>query len=266
MQRIKTMKKQTKKIKYNKNKKGNKIKKKIIKTKRKRFLLKHRLTRLKNKSRKGIYIGIRDKELKKERLYKWYPEYGIQYYKEQYKAGTIKKRKKGVKAKGWQQKEQYLRKIKKRGRMDEWLKKGMGTAEITNISKIDRYKIKGVYKEMIKPLLSERYKSDNLILNVFSTEENIKKLKERIEIEITISGEENEEIKLNAIGKTLEEITPLLRINLGHGNLQKNDVGDFMKIGFTVVSSRNVDLSKYDKPYIKVIKNSKLKIYFRKAK
>lgn len=148
-----------------------------------------KLTKLNNKSRKGLYVYIKKKG-GHGRYYKYTGKIGeFEAYKEQYKTKSRKTAKK------------YLKEIEKRPEINKIIKKGITTAEIENATKINRTTIIKKRKELLKSLIL-----DKQILKQMSTDQNFNKLKSRLEYRIKIKDKKgNTLITANKFNQTIEE-------------------------------------------------------------
>lgn len=162
-----------------------------------------KLVNLNNKNRKGTYIYIQG------RYYKYHGKRGeieatIQYHKDnkrKNKKGTrgsyIRKYKKEEK-----QGIKYLKKIKKKGTIEQNIKKGIGKATITNISRTGNTQKKQALRKLLKNLVIDKEIREIMILP-----ENINKLKHRMEYKITFYNDEAEPLlRSSKMNTTIENV------------------------------------------------------------
>lgn len=184
------------------------------------------LISLNNKSRKGTYVYVKEKG-KKIAYYKYDPDVPLDIYQEYYTNTQIKKKKNTpslhATKKAFKQKlrgekttrkgrtrairsaEQYIGKIKRKGTINQAIKKG------STYIKIDSHITTGQLKEQKKKLLSPLV-LDKDLLEILITEENLKKIKYRLEYRISLKNRQGETIATTETFDKLPEET-ITRIN-----------------------------------------------------
>jgi hypothetical protein len=186
--------------------------------------LKIRTIELSNKSRKGSYIYIKEKG-KSASYYKYDSQYPLDYYVKYYqeKETRIEKRKgksireslkelkdaesiitdKNRKAKT--EAEKYLIKLKKQyggKRLEQLLKKGLTATTINNAQSTNNSQIHTATTKLLEAIVL-----DKKLRDLISQEENIRKIKNRLEHKIMFIGEKgNELLEANIFGKTIREV------------------------------------------------------------
>lgn len=176
-----------------------------------------RFTEMNTGGRKGLHIYIKDKG-KRGKYYKYeegipvdiYAEYyknsergekgTIQAYKKQYKrameGGEIEAEKINKHA------YKYLKEIRKRGTMQEKIRKGISTARINNALKTNRKLIEAKKRELLENLVI-----DKQLRGILVKEHNFQKIKYRLEHRIEIKNERGETIgTTGTFNKTIEEV------------------------------------------------------------
>lgn len=193
---------------------------------------------LNNKSRQGTYIYIKEAG-QRPSYYRYNEQYPLDYYVNYYqnlnkrpnrKGGTkitqtlneydaaIKKTpsklKPGTQAKTDAQK--YLKKLKKQygGRsLERLLKKGIQAVRINNILTATNNTIHVANRKLIQDIVL-----DKRIQDIIASEENMKKMKFRLEHRIELINTKGETLAtLNKVGKTLRETTNDLKNTLQKG-------------------------------------------------
>lgn len=190
---------------------------------------------LNNKSRKGTYLRIKERNKKTTTYYKYDPntpiDYYIQYYKQQqktenkrktpkitthlntYKETIQKEITKGKKDKTiTTQAQKYLKKITKKygGKtIDKIIKKGIQDITLADAFKATPQTIYRANLNLISGLVL-----DKDIRNQMAQEENMKKISQRLEQRITLIGEKGKELwTFNKIGITTQQtVTEMQRI------------------------------------------------------
>lgn len=207
---------------------------------------------LNNKSRKGTYLYIKEKK-NKAQYYKLREgdniDAYIQYYKDRYinkKAkGTprqyqkeyqkaAKKEKSEKRTPIRRQAEQYISRIKKQPGITEIVTKGIGTAKIKNAYQTNNAEIRKANKEMLQELVL-----DKRLLEILTTEENLKKLAYRIEHRITYQDKDGLILatsnKFNTTTNKLvqglkDKIKKGISVDSGSGSGRKTEFSDKLKI------------------------------------
>lgn len=188
-----------------------------------------RLNYLNNKSRKGYYVYIKEDGLP-PRYYKYNENYTIdpyiEFYKDRYEKkrilkGTInqyikayaKEKDSKISSRLIKQRNKYLKKIKKLPRINEIFKSGISSVKINDVLQTDQKLARNKVKELLRKLVL-----DENLLDIISSNNNIKKIMKRLEYRYTIIGNEGEDLgQFNHIGKktveqTVQEIRKLLKI------------------------------------------------------
>jgi aspartate carbamoyltransferase regulatory subunit len=162
-----------------------------------------KLVELNNKSRKGIYVYIREKG-KHGRYYKYRGMEGeIREYKKQFRSKA-----KGTKKRLTVQK--YLKKTKRQIPIKASLNSGVTTAKIKDILKSSQRELHEKKKELIRPLIK-----DKKILNIMATEENFSKLRTRLEYSVIGTDEKGKKVfTANVWNKTPQEVQQMARKQL----------------------------------------------------
>lgn len=185
-----------------------------------------RFVNLNNKSRKGLYIYIKS-EGSPSRYYKYSGspielEATKNYYEDRY----VKKKLRGKSKKGYhkayksvlhkektkkrtpvrRQAEQYIAKLRKKKPLLSHIKKGLVHRLISNIHNVSDYKLNQVVKSLLKSLVF-----DKNILELVSTEENLRKLRSRFEHRVKVKDNKGKTlINANIFNKTPKEVKELL--------------------------------------------------------
>jgi len=181
-----------------------------------------KITELKGKQKKGTYTKITYKN--KTSYYKIQNNTPIDIYLKYHKDKTNNKKKGTLKQyiKTYQQKitkqktkttpiskqaTRYLKRIQKTPTIETKLKKGSNNTTIQNIHNTNNQQIHEKTKTLLRTLVL-----DKKLLEIISTEENLKKIKYRLEHEITITGKNNETLaKATTFNKTIQEVVNELK-------------------------------------------------------
>lgn len=164
-----------------------------------------KLKTLNNKSRQGTYLYIKAPK-KPGRYYKYHYLEGeldatTNYYNDRYikkkKSKSLKRYKtayhqkttgqKGKRTRETRQAEQYIARIKKQGTLLSKIKKGITTAKIQNTTTTNQGTITKAKQELLKSLVL-----DNKLLKIITTEENFKKLTQRLEYTFEAKNEKGQ--------------------------------------------------------------------------
>ena len=216
---------------------------------------------LNNKSRKGKYVYVR-KPKGRAAYYKYKEGVSINNYLLAYE-GKVKIKKTGV-IEYTKEKpaEKYLKKIKKAPTIESYIPKGIGTAYIDNFRLSGRKGIHSAYKEMLKGV------QDNELLNVLALEENIAKLKHRIQTVVTIHSKDGSiEIPLKVFNKTLGEIENDFQKILRTNEVMQGDVNGLLKKEYKFDGiPKGVDVTDYDRMLVKSLGKITVKLRFVKGR
>lgn len=224
-----------------------------------------RKTELNNKARKGSYIyvklkkGIRGRYFREEEGLQPEDYLTVAQGKIEYKRGGIKKL--------LERPENFEKAIKRRKTVETLLKKGYSETHIKNALTISPHKM----KESLKELLKERVKDDWLI-NILTQDDNIRKYKKRLGYDITLKGNEGQEIAvLSHFGKkTPNDVVKDVKIMIKGQGKEQIEVTDYTSANGTQGS----DLSKlakskgysYSPKTNGKVRSVSVKISFRKGK
>lgn len=189
--------------------------------------MKIHLTNLNNKTRKGLYLYIKDNK-KPARYYKTttdqYIDPYIQYYKDKYtrkktkgtltqyiqlynQTITTTQRPKKIPPTLKRTHTNYLKKLKKQGTINQQLHTGQQKQTIQNIYKTTDKQIHQTTQQLLQPLVL-----DQQILNILNTEENLKKIKTRFFYNINFNGHNQRTLaKTTASNQTPKEIIQKLK-------------------------------------------------------
>lgn len=168
-----------------------------------------------NKSRKGTYVYIKE-EKKAGRYYKYNVgdslEGIVAYHKDEKKKGSITayKREYGSVLEGKRGKKNKIRaqaqrlKYKKHlgKKLGSILEKGLGTATIKDLNNATKKELQEAKEQMLKKIVL-----DPEIRTLVATEENLKKLSKRLQINLIIKGTTGKTLdEIKTYGKTIEEV------------------------------------------------------------
>lgn len=216
---------------------------------------------LNNKSRQGTYIYIK-KPKQRPSYYKYNENNPIDYYIQYYQSIQERKdKKKGQKTKTYIKEyqetitttkteeiqtlkektkaktdaEKYLKKLKRQygGKtLEKMLKKGIQAIHIKNALKTTNSEIHIANRKLIQDIVLDKKLQD-----IISNEENMKKLRNRIEHRITIIGNDEEELaNLNKVGKTLREAISEIQNTTRKGEEMKyeKNLNKLKNLGYTL--------------------------------
>lgn len=189
-----------------------------------------------NKSRKGLYIYIKDKG-KRAGIYKYKEEVPIEEYVRTYESGGLKSKKKGVttQRKRGETQKAFLKKVTRRPSISTSFEKGTATATLKDINmNMNSYEIKETNKRMLKKLIKHKG-----ILDVMTTDTNMQKISKYMQYLITIRGTKGEiigRIKYAKGDKTLQQVGMDMK-RITHGATIKDNSNTIMQlvhdIGYT---------------------------------
>ena len=232
-----------------------------------------RIVELNNKSRKGEYLYISEKG--KGRYYRMAEGQKIdpivKYYQDRYikhkpkatlkgyttafsdKVIGVKPKQRGAVVR---QAEQYIRDIKKRPEVISAIKTGRRSAVIPNIETANRNTLMRAKKEMLSSLVY-----DKQLLELISSEENMKKLKNRLEYRITLKDEEgNVLMKANAFNKVPNQMMEELKGSVRAGEkIERNDYNISKKLEM-------IGFNNFERVHEGTISKIEMTMIFRKGK
>lgn len=213
-----------------------------------------RLVELKNKSRLGTYVYIKA-EGERGRYYKYNQFTKIDKLKEYYKNRFLKKQeKKQAKEKA----DKYVEKIKKQPDINKLIKKGISTSTIINGLKATRKEIDNAKKELLHELVI-----DKGILETLTKEENLKKIKKRLEYRLTFKDKNGDTIgTAGTFNKTPEQVIRELKKITKTEELIATKGRYGTEIGEKL---ENAQYTKYNHLKDGNLKTVKIQIIFRKA-
>lgn len=226
---------------------------------------------LNNKSRKGLYIYIRAQG-KRGSYLKYDPAVPIDVYIDYYNDTIVNRRKNPLRnrTKAWKPEksykplkpklhaerriQRYLKKIKKRGTIDQTIKRGITDAYIYN-TKAQTSELNTVKRKLLGPLVMDKEHLELLI-----THENFKKLKHRYEYHISFKGDGNKELARSyEHNQTPEEVLQKLNKVRERSNFVTDDYNSaFMK---------RIEFFKLNKPVVLAsgqLKSITIRMVFRK--
>lgn len=179
---------------------------------------------LNNKSRKGLYVYVKGTG-KRGAYYKYRKESTLDAYKEYYNRRDKKERietyltefkhrekRRKVRTALSGKTDRYIKKIKKRGTISKVIKGGIVGITISNVQKITKREIFEKTKKMLEPLVL-----DKEILELIAKEENMQKIKHRLEYRITISDGKGKKIEASLFNKTPMQALLKLKEVFGEG-------------------------------------------------
>lgn len=234
------------------------------------------IVELNNKSRKGTYLYIKAPKIRGA-YYKFSEDDTIdpyiEYYKDRYvgkksKAkGTIKKYRDTYKAKILGQKikrtpisqkaDRYLKKIKKRPTLESQVEKGIGQAIIRDGRTAGQHHIRQATQNLLRKLVL-----DKKLLEIISTEENMKKIKHRLEHRLIFIGADKKIIGKSAVfRKTTTEVIRDIKNIVG-----RNEEVIKQRTPALATKLTNYGYQKYDHRKDGKITTTKVHIIFRKGK
>lgn len=174
-----------------------------------------RIVTYNNKSRKGRYVYLRDKQ-GRQGIYKYRKINGKyldldSYYSIYNKDATATKW-------GIRYKKDRLHEIAKRSPLiEQILGEGIGTGHISKAKLWDNYSVRQTYKEMLKNVVKDRQ-----LRHIITSQGNVQKYKMRIETTISIEGTNGKQLaELRCYDKSLEEVREHLKIMLTNIDTEK---------------------------------------------
>lgn len=176
--------------------------------------------KLNNKSRKGDYIYIHEPG-KKASYYKAKKGVDLDSYMLAYE-GKVRSKRSGVKVKEKVRPvDLYLKKIKTGKRIDDFISKGITEVSVNNLKFVGKAKGHEIYKKLLSPLVD-----DEDLLNILALDENINKIKHRIEARVhLVSKDERVDIGLRVFNKTLLDIENDLKHVVKGRTINEGDLG-----------------------------------------
>lgn len=198
-----------------------------------------------NKSRKGVYLRIRFEGEKRAHIIKYDKEKKIEDHIKEIKGEEKKQTRRNIET------------IVKAPKIEAVLKKGMHTAEIKNALTSTPAQHQKQKEKMIKKMLW-----DKQLIRIMTQPENLKKLANRTEHIVEITGRQGELlIKYNVMGKTTDEV-----INQVREIIVPNEEFNITKPSqCTTVQSLNFRNMKFQMVRNGIIANANVKIAVRKG-
>lgn len=159
---------------------------------------------LNNKSRKGIYLYIKEKG-NKGAYYKLKEETPKEYYIERYEQTYKKQQKEKGKRRKYQEKKKYT--PKKITSLEKAISKGITKVKIKNIETTNQATITKAKKQLLYQLVR-----DEQLLQIIIQQQNIEKIKHRLEYNINIKDTEGKTLMTTGIiGQTPETVIKKLK-------------------------------------------------------
>lgn len=209
------------------------------------------LTGTSPKSRKGLYIYV--KTIGTKGAYYKYEgkpaqiEATTKYYEERHvkkkKIGSYNKtvrayleKATGIKpakrTREHRQAEQYISKLRKLGTLNELLKKGVSQTEVRKITTTTEDHINNANKRLMEQLII-----DKGIINIMASEENQKKLRNRIEHELELKNKQGEIIAIiRKHSGTIKEITQEIKQTIKEGQeIESTTLENFKNKGWRII-------------------------------
>lgn len=167
---------------------------------------------LNNKSRKGLYIYIR-KQGHRAKYFKARKDVPLDIYKQYYldqakkkTKGTLRQYEKAITTQDIKtlkvspqlkrQIRSYLRRVAKRPKIEQSIRKGITSITIDNIHTADNNRIREAYKSTLAPLVL-----DKKMLELLTLEENLQKIKKRFEYRCNLLDTKGNKIATEIHGK-----------------------------------------------------------------
>ena len=234
-----------------------------------------KIKRLNNKSRKGLYIYIKQKG-KRGAYYKYKGDEVVDAYRQYYVDRYVKKKPKGSLGqyiKGYKlrvegrrvkrtaitrQADRYIAKIKKkRPELMKAIGKGIRKAVIRDVRNAGNKQIRSAKLKIMNGLVL-----DSGLIELILQNENMKKLKDRFDYQVLMIGKGGEQLAETFIhGKTIEDVVMDLKKLIKKGEKIEDHSGN------SVV--RKLEINKYAKPRVSKegrIFRTDMVITFRKAR
>lgn len=183
-----------------------------------------------NKSRKGRYVVVKDVKTGKRGAYKYQEGTNLGDYYKAFKS-KLKVKKWGVKPKKKRKTaELYRKKVGRTPSIESIIKKGMTTTKPVNLKTADRHKTTTIYKAMLRELVKDRE-----LLDILTQEENIKKIKHRIESKIIMTDDSGGVVaNLTVYNKTAGEVILDIQENLKQGEISSSGVSRLRDKGYRI--------------------------------
>lgn len=173
-----------------------------------------------NKTRKGDYVIV--KKGNKRKTFRREQGAVLGDYYRAFKGGLMSKRLgiKKVDKSGITRAEIYRRKVGKAPPIDSIISKGITTVNVSNIHLTSINQRRYIYKQMLGELVK-----DKDLLGILSEEENIKKIKHRIEIKLEMKDIEGNPIaNFRVYGRTVSQVALDLQEHIKGGNISSEDM------------------------------------------
>lgn len=216
---------------------------------------------LNNKSRKGKYYYVKLNKGGRGSYYKKKKGLDKEDYIYTKKHGLISKRKSVLKRK---EIEPYVKKVRKRGKVDNLLGKGYHEYYISNLNKLTPYGIRTSYMSLLTDK-QNNYKNpvqiDKKIAEILIRPENRKKWSNRIEYQINLVGEGGNLLATMSIAHKKKDLRDI-----------KSELDSKLKIGMKISASGSPDFSKSLEGYnvsrlgSGTLKKINIKMIYRKGK